>query len=424
MISLIQPSPGKPNGLTALSRPLPGFLPGLAKVRFGSEEFAAGHESDGSSHHPLTPGEMDQAVDLFRRAVKQAETAPGSDSPWTPLESLMAQLLNGSSSTGRKLVNALQNAMSGKLAEHSCTQETYLENNSPRVGYRVKSGMFNKVFTKRTLLSESSLPFDAFLEKKFGQNKRVIISMTGWTKPPVEPLLQNDYYRSQMERMPTAKWPKYAETVYVNIIKRYLSDVIESLKEEEPDFNPATDLGILYGVTPEGVDRAVQEFCQKKSIPIVGLTCFDWAEYVPDEAGLPEVYVANTPGDFGRLMADSSNKIVVTGGRGFAANVKINGDKAKGSERRIPVDLFKSYAGVEVPPVVAGDDEVTAKIVNAAALAKSLGQNPWNFEVVERAKNGRTTDNEEVFATVHILKKELEKLFQIRSLASEQVASD
>lgn len=361
------------------------------------------------------------AADLFRRAIKETEAMPGSEKPGqTPLDRLIARLLDGDATMGRQLINGLKRVITGSHEEWSCQPEIYTKNGGQRVGYRVKVGTLDRLFKNRTVSSAASMSFEEFTQKRFGKN-RVIISFTGWTKPPVEPLLKNAHFRKQLEKLPRQDWPRYAERVYIDIIKRYLNEVMANLKEELPDFNPATDLGIIYGVTPEGVDRAVQEFALKNSIPAAGLTARNWAEYIPDEAGLPDVFIAENPTEFGSLMADSSNKVVVTGGRTFAAEVKLNGESAKGSDRRIPVDLFKSYAGVVIPPVVPGEDEVSAKVVNAAALIKLLGLDPWDLEVVQSAVNGRKTNNRDAFTTTHILKQALETCYQTRELEKQFV---
>jgi hypothetical protein len=378
-------------------------------VRFGNQ---TPPESE-----PLTPAPMTEPADLFRQALKQAESMPGSDQAGlSPFQQIVAQLLNGDAAFGRKLAESIHHVITGTAETRNCIPETYMIGSNPRQGYRVKSGTLDKLFQKRNLTGGDSMAFEDFLEKKWGKTPRVIISMTGWTKPPVDSFLENEFYARQMKKLPKEQWPKFVETVYVNIIKQFLDDVVQNLTTELPEFNPVTDLGIIYGVTPQGVDKGVQDYCLQKSIPIVGLTCYDWAEYVPDEAGLPDVYITKDPASFGRLIADSSNKIVVTGGRSFAASVKLDGKQAKGADRRIAADLLKSYAGVIIPPVVPGEDEMSALVTNAAALTKIMGGDPWNFEVVQRAINGRHTDNPDVFATTHILKKELEKLYQIRKM--------
>jgi hypothetical protein len=368
--------------------------------------------------------DLNNLADQFRRAYKQAEGMPDPRDGVRALDQLMAEVLGGDGPMGRQMIDAIKRVMKGQRGERSCEPEMINDGIRQKVGYRVRSGTLDCVFQHRTVYSGSTLAFNQFLENKFGKDDRVVLAFTGWTKPPVDFFRQNDYYRAQLDKLPPEKWPAYAEMVYVDLIKLFLEETFANLKKEVPSFNPVRDLGIIYGVTAEGVDRAIQEYCLEKSIPLVGLTCYDWAEYIPDEAGLPDVYLASDSAEFGKLMADSSNKVVVTGGRAYAANVRVNGEKTEVAERRIPVDLMKTYANIQIPPVVEDYDNFSTAVLNAAHLSKLMPQgNPWEWDVVKRAINGRTTDNEDVFVTTQVVRQELQNLYQVRRL-NEQLNAD
>jgi hypothetical protein len=389
-------------------------------VRFGNSSNADGQ--------PMSEARLREISQELGIALEQLQSMPGADNQHqSPLAQFFESMLTGNASLAQVLIDTLKGLQRTSLAQHGIQTETYTRNNgAPGFGTRVKVGAFEQLFKETNLDAAGTCSFEQFLIKKFGDRQRVIISLTGWTKPPVEPLLKSPIYGPMMKDKPPEMQAKIAEQAYVDVIKEFLDDVTDSIRQELPHFDPRHDLGIIYGVTPEGVDRAVLEFSQKAGVPIVGLTCYDWSSYIPDEASQPDVYIAENPKQFNQLMTDASNKVVVTGGRRFAAHQNKDGTPALGYDRRIPADLINSYMGIQVPSVVPDEDGSSGRVLNAAALAKALmrevGLDLWDSKPIQDAKNGRTTDNEDVFITTHILKRELEGLYRARALRKKMDA--
>lgn len=393
-----------PIQLTSRSAPAPG-------VRFGA----------GADH--MSAEAMDQAGQDFYRAFKMAESLPGKNPGENGILAFLEKMMGPDMAAGAKLRQALQ-----KIEEMHSQQnrscEPVRDDNQMIIGTRIKCGVFEKIFKhRRDIQSTEQITFPDYLKKHFGENQRIIVAFTGWTKPPAEFLQQDPILRARMNALKKEQWPQFAEEVYVNMIKAFLRDLIASLKAQAPGFNPATDLGFIYGVTPEGVDRAVEEFCQETGIKLAGLSCYDWVKYIPDEAGKPPVFLGKDPAEFGKLMSDGSNKIVVVGGRSYAANISASGESQAEDRQKVAIDLMAGR-GINVPALALADDNRSTIVLNAAkALKTSPGCNPEEWrDIVDFSRNSRG-DSKEVFILSQVMKSALYNLYACREIKLDEAAS-
>ena len=323
-------------------------------------------------------------------------------------------MVNGDSALAQQIIKALQNVKSELSKNHDLSE---VRNDSGKLeGKKVKSGSYEQVFNKRTnMFSYKDCSFKEFLEHPtvLSDSKKVIVACTGWTKPPATFFVNaaNTTISGLFDKDKPETWQDDAEAIYVQMIKDYLTQVVDQLKNHKCNTN---DLVFLYGVTPEGVDRAVEEFCKKAGIKCVGVTCFDWAPFIKDETNKPPIYIAQNPKMFGQIMGDASDKIVVVGGRSFAATTtESQKDVAKG--KVVPVDILKERANIAIPDVVTSDDDLmSAVVLNAARLL--LGKDETNPETYPEVKGKLNTDRlpNSVFYTFEIIKNALDNLETVK----------
>lgn len=375
-------------------------------VRFGS---AAGSKSTTL----LTPADITQRALDFYQALKTAEQTPGSFSQ------AIETLLNGDTGLATQITKAIRGFQDKINQQRSC--ESVAGGAGVARGLKITSGSLEKVFVSRTnFFPSDKFAFDDFKKHKsvFGERGRVVVALTGWTKPPAHYLRQDPKLAEMMDQLPEAQRPAFAEKYYVELIKDYLEQVLNRLREAGCS---SDDLAFLYGVTPQGVDRAVEEFCEKNRIRYAGVTCYDWVPYIDDVPGKRPIYLAKDPKEFGTLMSDCSDKVVVVGGRAFAATVTKSGEKVgRGPNPIVPIDLLEMQ-NIKVPAVVVSDlDRSSSEVENAAAVLKgSRDTNPACWPEIQEASNPHN-DPFEVVVLTQVLKKAIKKMQLARS-AQEQV---
>lgn len=376
-----------------------------ASIRFGSET-PAGPNSDElpAAHQDI----LTKATDLHAALKTVDVTNPDV------FRKAVDLMLNGDEGLAERLMKAIQGFRNDIALRRSC--EPVHGTSGNLVGHKIVSGSFEKVFTKRTgLFPGDKFTFDQFLTHPsvLGDKRRVVIALTGWTKPPTHYLKQNPELERKMKELPPEQWPAFAEKFYVQVIKDYLEQVFNRLKENDKDI--ADKIAFIYGVTPQGVDRAIEEFCDKNRIRYAGVTCYDWAPYLDDVSGKRPLYLAKDPKEFGKIMSDCSDKVVVVGGRAFASAVTENGDKiGKGPNPVVPIDLMEMH-DIVIPGVVVSElDRSSSRVENAAAVLKGNREtNPENFPEVVSAVN-KDDDPKEVFILYQILRKLIKKLELVR----------
>jgi hypothetical protein len=209
----------------------------------------------------------------------------------------------------------------------------------------------------------------------------------------------------------------FSERFYVEAVKDYLNNVFQKLKADHPKI--VEDIAFVYGVSNKGVDRAVEEFCTENRIKLIGVTCFDWARHIPDEAAKPPVYLVQNPFAFRQIFLEATDQLIVMGGRHYAAPTNENLQSVTRSRNpAMPVDIL-AMQGVKVPPIVLSDsDRSTYAVENAAALLKAdEATNPAYFPEVRDCINA-DNDPFEVFALTQILKRRLE-VFEVLKKAKK-----
>ncbi|MGD9580221.1 MAG: hypothetical protein AB7V50_02510 [Vampirovibrionia bacterium] len=357
----------------------------------------------------MTPDQVEEDArhmyDVFKRAEELSKEKDGD------MFAKVAQLmLNGDSMLAEQIIRAIRNAKADILQTRGCKQVRDERGNLK--GIHVRSGSYENVFKKRlNIYSSKDLTFKDFLAKPevLGDNKKVVVSCTGWTKPPAQFLANsnNSTIADLFDKDKPEEWPKIAECYYVEVTKDYLHNVIKELKEEGLKVQ---DLVFVYGVTPEGVDRAVEEFCKEANIKCVGVTCYDWIQYLENQdfSGKPPMYLVDNPKEFGKVMG--SSKIIVTGGRSFAATVT-NQQKVLGDGKVIPVDLIHEASNIKIPGLVIDDEDMmSTQVINAAdVLLAREDTNPIYYPEVKGKENTKNL-SPSVFQTVQILKSALKNL--------------
>jgi len=94
--------------------------------------------------------------------------------------------------------------------------------------------------------------------------------------------------------------------------------------------NPA----VVYGSSDAGIDQIVEKVCAEeefKHIPLLGITCWEYAPWVPDEQDRPPVVVCRLARKYADLFTDLINVLIVTGGRAHALTHDVAGSLAKGN---------------------------------------------------------------------------------------------
>lgn len=356
------------------------------------------------------------------KGIKRAEEILDKDGNNKVIPFLEA-IVNGDSGVIKQIRKALKVIESDLNANHDI--EKFYDKEENKFKVKIHRGSIETTFENRTdIYSYKECSFEDFLAKPAvlgANNKKIIVSLTGWTKPPAIFLANssNLTVAGLFKNKPEEKWQSIAEAYYVQLVKRHLSEVFNELKAEGCNIQ---DIVLQYGVTPQGIDRAVEEFCAENQIKCVGVTCFDWATFLNKEnsdiVGKPPIYIAKNPKEFGLIMG-GSDKIIIAGGRSFASTVTED-LKEVGKGKLIPVDLLNEFAQIKVPGIVLSqDDMMTAEILNASdTLLSNPKTNPANYPEVFSKLNTKNL-RQSVFWTVQILKSALENLQLIKKISSD-----
>lgn len=370
--------------------------------------------------HTASPQEVKETADGFYRVFKAMEGMADEDGNVdSALEAFLTRAFKGDHGMLAHAVRILRNLEAPMLSQRSCEFERDPDTNMISK-VLVRSGLHTTPFEKRrNIFTENQIDFNDYLKREVGSENKLVIAVTGWTKPPVEFLLQDPNIKRKLEKIPKESWPVFAERFYVAKIKDFLADAVgiaqKELEAEGENFNPETDLAFVYGVTPEGVDRAVEEFCHERGVKAAGITCYDWAQYIPDAAGKPPVFLAKDPAEFGSLMSDASNKIVVVGGRSYAANMTMDGKDIGRPYHKVPIDIMAAH-GIDVPGVVQDYDNRTAQVLNASKVLKTQpGGDPEQWDFVRGAHNIYNVPRD-VFIFSQVLKQGLRALYATRDI--------
>lgn len=338
----------------------------------------------------------------FRDIIKAVEFVPER------FRELVHTLIQGDTGMAERLEEAIRgfNAQIGK-------QRKFERLDGGKI--RIQVGKFDEAFEHRTNIYPSSeFDFDEFLNfhAVFGKKKRVLVALTGWTKPPAHYLTQDHVFRELLAEQPQEQWPQYSEKIYVGLIKKYLENVVTRLKEE--GYN-TDDVAFLYGVTPIGVDRAIEEFCEERGIRYAGVTCYDWIPYVDDVPGKKPFFLARDPKEFAHCMANYADMVIVMGGRAYASNISESGKTlGKGANPFIAADLF-AERGIQIPPAVISDlDGKTSVVENAAAVLKVNPKSSPSEQIKRLKLSNPHNDPESVVYVTHRLKQALDRLFLVR----------
>lgn len=364
--------------------------------------------------------QLRRAADQFRNAYHLAEAMPVEDGNVDgPLEAFLADIVGTDGGMLAKMASILQRLREPLLRDRSLEFERDPDSNMIRKVLVKAGGHLIPFENRRNIFAAEMMPFEDYIRQELDPDNRVVIAVTGWTKPPVEFLLQDPILKRKLTALPREKWPAFAERFYVEKIKDFLEQALyiakTELETEGHAFNPATDIGFVYGVTPEGVDRAVEEFCREKGVKCAGITAYDWAGHIPDVSGRPSVYLAKDPAEFGDMMSDASNKIVVVGGRSYAANMTMDGRNVGRPYHKVPIDIMAAH-GIDVPGVVQDHDNRTAVVINAAKVLKTEpGGNPEEWDFVRGAQNVYNAPRE-VFIFAQVIKQALRGLYATRGI--------
>lgn len=368
----------------------------------------------------MSPDDLGRAAILFRQAIEFAESLPGSGDWPNGVLDFFKRVFG----LDRKQIESVQQVLA-KLAEDpamvgSCEIERGANNR--KVATLVKRGSTVYRFEKREIQSAEFMSFSDFMQQRLAGQQKVVLFITGWTKPPVSYFQQHRDYQNFFPANAPEQWPQIAEKLYANMVKTDLERLLAILKKEKQDFNPATDLAVVYGVAKQGVDRAVEDLFHKKlGVTCIGLSCYDWAEpspvgYLEDEAGKPPVYLAKDPKEFAKLAFDHSQHVLLVGGRAFAAAALEQPESEDDAAHKvIPFDVMASR-DINVPGIVdLGDGG--AQIVNACEVRKIMpGGDMREWPVIKRSSNIHDLPLH-LWAALELLQKQLDALSIRRALS-------
>lgn len=345
------------------------------------------------------------AASELKRLLDPVQAEPGV------MDAVVQQLLGGSGRVGELLQTALK-AFQKNLPQTRKIEIKRNPNTSALESIDITSGNVTTKLKKRlNIFSSESLSFQDYLKHPsvLGGEKKLLLAVSGFTIPPCKYLMNNPTLNEVMMAMETDEERlAFSEQFYVEAVKDYLNDVFKKLKADHP--NITEDIAFVYGVSKKGVDRAVEEFCAENRIKLIGVTCFDWASDIPDEAGKPPVYLVQNPFAFRQVFLEESDQLIVMGGRHYAAPTKESLKSVTHSRNPVmPVDIL-AMQGVKVPPIVLSEaDRSTYAVENAAALLKASDEtNPAFYPEVTEGMNS-DNDSFEVFALHQILKRRLER---------------
>jgi hypothetical protein len=375
-------------------------------LRFGNDS-PSPTEKGGQDLTPLL-----KAASELKQLLEPLQAEPGV------IEALVKQLLGGGGRIGELLktgITAFQQNLpkTRKLEIHRDPNTQALKS------IDITSGNVTTSLKKRlNIFSSESMSFQDYLKHPsvLGGEKKLLLAVSGFTIPPCKYLMNNPTLNEVMMAMETDEERlAFSEQFYVEAVKDYLNDVFQKLKADHPKI--AEDIAFVYGVSKKGVDRAVEEFCAENRIKLIGVTCFDWARDIPDEANKPPVYLVQNPFAFRQIFLEESDQLIVMGGRHYAAPTKESLKSVTHSRNPVmPVDIL-AMQGVKVPPIVLSEaDRSTYAVENAAALLKASDEtNPAFYPEVTEGMNA-DNDTFEVFALTQILKRRLERFEVIKKV--------
>jgi hypothetical protein len=145
------------------------------------------------------------------------------------------------------------------------------------------------------------------------------------------------------------------EVFYV-IGKRLLSDIIQQLTAQFPSIR----FGLIHGSTPQGFDLVTQQVAQQYGLPQLGVSCPEWAKYLPSDLAFPVVW-ANSKKEFPSVLTELGDFILQFGGR-------MNSIKATVSA----VANQKKFAIVISPHEALFGKGTLANVSNGSDLASSV----------------------------------------------------
>jgi molybdenum cofactor biosynthesis protein B len=150
-------------------------------------------------------------------------------------------------------------------------------------------------------LKVSAQTVDVSLEKSFVQRQvlsadelrrrlsdRIVLGFSGYTKPP-----------------PNSNYERNAEKLVVQILEFAI---------ERWGYNVA----LVYGSSDGGIDQIVERVCRSKPfahLPLYGLTCPEFMEWVPDQAERPPIAICTDVNGYAELFIELLSILVITGGR-------------------------------------------------------------------------------------------------------------
>ena len=95
--------------------------------------------------------------------------------------------------------------------------------------------------------------------------------------------------------------------------KKFIRETLLKLKTLEK--KSQQKLGVLYGTSSSGIDMYVEEECIALDVPLVGITCPEFAKWCEDDYGLPPVIMTRNKDEYAELFNQKINTLFVTGGR-------------------------------------------------------------------------------------------------------------
>jgi hypothetical protein len=77
------------------------------------------------------------------------------------------------------------------------------------------------------------------------------------------------------------------------------------------------NLAVVYGSSDAGIDRIVEQVCQiaPGHPPLLGVTCPEFAPWVPDRSDLPPLVFCASRAEYAALFIEMLSWLVITGGR-------------------------------------------------------------------------------------------------------------
>ncbi len=259
-------------------------------------------------------------------------------------------------------------------------------------GIRVKYGDFERIYHRRlNFTAMEDTPFSTFLNTHLGPQKRILIAVRGWTR--VNPEFFKD---PRMVGLDPKQKQDIADQIYIHQVKEYLEAVLRSLEAQGYNREQIeNNIGFIYGVTPQGVDKAIEDFCREHQLKCVGITCKKWLPYIgEDEPNLPDIYVADTAADMTALINQHADKILLLGGRGHSATYSSNGEPLQAGQdgnnipvvqKIFPIDITRANQ-IPIPGLSYNPKADQNEVENASAVL--LGESSFFLHNQNYSLNG------------------------------------